>query len=88
LKTAKGEFPHLFNKKENWNYIGSWPDIKYYQTELMSCIEKETFTKWHEKQKQNIFNFQTEIKKYCINDVKILLKGIMTFRDAWKKYQD
>ena len=26
LKGAKGHFPHFFNTKENWNYVGPLPD--------------------------------------------------------------
>ena len=82
---AKGDFPHLFNLRENWNYIGMWPDIKYYQPELMTCKDRDKFIMWYDKQKDKTFNFQKEIKKYCQNDVNILLKGVMTFRDSWIK---
>ena len=35
----KGYFPHLFNKKENKHYVGSYPDHKYYGVDYMSSKE-------------------------------------------------
>eukprot|EP00854_Cymbomonas_tetramitiformis_P031595 gene31595-39774_t len=32
---TKGYYPHLFNTKENQNYMGLYPDIKYYNPDIL-----------------------------------------------------
>ncbi len=44
---AKGYFPHLFNKKENENYVGPIPPTPYYNPNGMSPAAKEKFLEWH-----------------------------------------
>jgi len=36
-KFSKGTFPHLFNTRENWNYQGPIPDIKYYSPDNLNA---------------------------------------------------
>ena len=36
LKETKAWFPHKFNKKENWSYVGSYPEKQYYGVSMMS----------------------------------------------------
>ena len=67
----KGFFAHLFNKKENQNYIGKYPDAHYYAVDSMSREERDTFLNWYEEVGTLEFNFKTEIRKYCIQDVNI-----------------
>jgi hypothetical protein len=80
LEDAKGDFPHLFNVEENQNYVGPFPDIKYFDIDSKSTAERADFIKWHETQKDKIFNFQEEILKYCITDVDILREACSRFR--------
>jgi hypothetical protein len=40
---AKGYFLHLFNKKENENYVGPIPPTPYYNPNGMSPAAKESF---------------------------------------------
>jgi len=56
-------FPHLFNIKMNWTYIGRILDARYYSPYQMKPEERERFTKWHEEMLWSnfIFNFQLEI---------------------------
>ena len=44
---AKGCFPHLFNKKENENYVGPIPPSPYDNPNWMSQKKKEKFLEWH-----------------------------------------
>jgi G:T-mismatch repair DNA endonuclease (very short patch repair protein) len=81
LACEKGDFPHLFNIRANQNYIGNFPDIKYYDIDSKSPKERNELIKWHASQKGKIFNFNQEIIKYCINDVKILREACTHFRD-------
>ena len=43
----KGFFPHEFNKEENQDYIGSWPEQHYFGVKFMTSEKKEEFEKWH-----------------------------------------
>ena len=44
---TKGYFPHLFNRKENENYVGPIPPSPFYNPDGMSSKDKETFMAWH-----------------------------------------
>ena len=48
----KGYFPHLFNKKENQNYVGPIPCEPYYMPNEMSPKNREAFQKWHKEQRK------------------------------------
>jgi len=80
---VKGYYPHLFNKKENWNYEGEIPDKKYFCPEQMKSSDKEKFIKWWNKKKDNnyIWNNKDELRKYCSNDVFILRKSCEKYRE-------
>ena len=69
---AKGYFPHLFNRKENENYVGPIPPNPYYSPNGMSPKDKETFLAWHASKKESnyVFNFNEEIITYCRSDVE------------------
>jgi hypothetical protein len=41
---VKGFFPHKFNRPENFNYVGKYPDKKYYSPEFFSQ-EKKNYLK-------------------------------------------
>ena len=43
---GKGTFPHLFNKMENWGYVGELPDASYYGAEQMMPKKKTEFYEW------------------------------------------
>lgn len=62
---AKGFFPHHFNTFENQAYVGPLPDIKYYTPEMMSSSVRACFMEWYEEHKNDVFDFQNEILKYC-----------------------
>ena len=80
----KGDFPHLFNTIGRENYIGQWPEIKYYDTDFMTINQREIFLKWYDEQKTHIFNFKEELEKYCISDTNILMRCAMRFREIFK----
>ena len=71
---AKGYFPHLFNKKENENYIGPIPPAPYYNPNGMNPKDRETFMAWHQgmRDRNYVFNFKEEILAYCRSDVDLL----------------
>ena len=76
----KGFYPHMFNKPETADYVGSYPDKSYYGHEYFSIRKKEEFEKFYADTKDKIFNQKEELESYCISDVKILMEGCLKFR--------
>ena len=83
----KGYFPHSFNRKENQNYEGPLPDLKYYETNCMNTKKKEAVEKWHAEEmlKGESWNFEKELLEYCESDVKLLKEGCLTFAADFEK---
>ena len=80
---CKGYFPHLFNKEENWNYVGPIPCQNDYNVNFMKPQERKAFIAWHKEQVESnyLFDFQKEIVKYCRSDVDIMRKCCLLFRE-------
>lgn len=71
LETEKGFFPHLCNKEEYFNYSGPIPDKKFFDlSHFKTQKEINDFIKWHDEYTGD-WNFKTELRKYCRNDVLI-----------------
>ena len=83
----KGYFPHSFNRKENQNYEGLIPDLKYYETNCMNTKKKEAVEKWHGEEvlKGESWNFKNELLEYCESDVKLLKEGCLAFAADFEK---
>ena len=83
---CKGYFPHLFNRRENQDYVGPIPPEPYYMANGMSTKKRETFLEWHRKQRDNdyVFDFAKEIRAYCRSDVDILRRSCMEFRELFR----
>lgn len=83
-KLAKGYFPHLFNNEENQQTIlDCLPDIKYYNPGGMMPEDREKFISWYYEHKNDTFDFEKEITKYCRSDVDILRRGCLKFRNIF-----
>ena len=84
---CKGYFPHLFNKDENWNYVGPIPCQNDYGVNFMKSEERKAFIAWHKEQVESnyLFDFQKEIVKYCRSDVDIMRKCCLLFREMLRK---
>jgi hypothetical protein len=78
----KGFFPHHFNKESNYEYSGSIPPISEFNIDFMSSSTADECRRWHKQLEDSNYeyNFENELKKYCRNDVKILMIAIMEFR--------
>jgi hypothetical protein len=87
---AKGYFPHLFNRKENKNYVGHLPPSQFYNPDGMSPEEMEKFLEWHNGLRENnyVFDFQQEILTYCRSDVDILRRCCLEFRELFRDVTD
>ena len=82
LTSTKGDFPHFFNKPENYGYIGPYPDKKYYpQSRLKpSSNDRIKFEEWYKSVKKQQFYFMHQFISYCKQDVNILRQGCIHFR--------
>ena len=78
----KGYFPYLFNTTANQEYVGPYPDPKYYDPEGMTKDNRDSFYRWYEGTSTQIFDFQKEMLAYCRSDVDILRRGCAKFREA------
>ena len=78
---VKGFFPHKFNKPENFNYVGPYPDVSYYEIDFMSPAKRENFMLWYNSVCHQEFDFQKEFNKYCLSDVNLLTEGVLKFRN-------
>ena len=76
----KGDFPHHFNIKANYGYIGVYPDISYYEVGRRSTTEKKEMEEWHKQVNTDIFDFEKELLSYCQTDVRILSEACLKFR--------
>ena len=56
------------------------PDMEYYDPDSMSK-ERTEFLEWYEANRNESFDFQKEMKEYCISDVDILLNACCKFRE-------
>ncbi|XP_074596508.1 uncharacterized protein LOC141851659 [Brevipalpus obovatus] len=50
-RVIKGFFPHEFNDPNNWNYVGPYPEEKFYQPEMMRADTHDQFRRWYEEMK-------------------------------------
>ena len=81
---VKGDFPHKFNTPENQDYIGRIPAIEYYGVGNKSVKNAKKFEGWYAEQ-AGITNwkFKEEMKKYCLADVEILARAVLSFRQLF-----
>ena len=81
----KGFFPHFYNTPTNQTKVlDSLPDVKYYDPDSMSKHRREEFLTWYKEHRNCKFDFQVEMKEYCISDVDILLQACWEFRKLLK----
>lgn len=84
VEISKGYFPYLFNTPENQSYVGPIPHLKYFEPNMKSPSDRSKFLKWYDSQKEVVYNFKEELKKYCIADVNILARGLEVYSQAGK----
>ena len=83
---AKGQFPHKFNRPENWNRMCQFPGPEEYGVASMRGKEKDAFLMWHKEEKlakNGYFDFWNEIVSYCSLDVIVLRRCCTQFRSLF-----
>ena len=86
----KGYFPHWFNTKENWSYVGSMPPAESFKYNSFKEKDRNDFMKWYAKkvEEKYVWDQQKEMKEYCISDVDILRKCCIQFRALYLEVAD
>ena len=84
----KGYFPHRFNTRENEFYVGPYPEPQLYGYDTMIEKEKSLFMAWYSTVRHKLFDFQRELQKYGVNDVVVLRKACLVYRDTFMKCTD
>ncbi|XP_055353927.1 uncharacterized protein LOC129599656 [Paramacrobiotus metropolitanus] len=88
LEVQKGDFPHRFNKPENWDKVDlPWPDPDQYMIDGMRKQQKAEFLKWHAEAKaaaNGVFNFREQMMTYCSNDVTVLRLCALKFINDYR----
>jgi hypothetical protein len=80
----KGYFPHLFNNSENFNYVGHIPDPKYFDL-AFDPNGYPDFEEWYNSVKDQEWNLQSEMEKYCVQDVQVLKEIVKQFDQSTRK---
>ena len=80
----KGDFPHKFNTFANKNYVGQWPSKEFYDYNVKTDTEKSRFDDWYDTVKDQVFDMQHELLKYCETDTKIFLDAVQRFRSLFR----
>ena len=89
IEAKKGFFPHLFNTRENQNYIGTIPDEKDFGVDNMTTEKYEKhFKPWYDSVKNDIYNFKENLIEYCKSDVDVLVQATLKFRSLFKNKFD
>ena len=88
FEIAKRLFSTWFQLPENHDYVGLIPDEFFFETKFMKEKQYAEFKQWYDAKhvaiemgREPLWDFQTEILKYCENDVDILA-------EAWLMYQN
>lgn len=84
-ESDKGMFPFKFIRSENFQYVGPFPDKQEFGYFEMNEKKQKEFDSWYSAiSSSDVFDFDKELKKYCIQDVKILESGVEKFRELIK----
>jgi hypothetical protein len=86
----KLDFPHLFNKRENYEYNEpKLPDLSFWNVDNMSEKRRSNVIEWHTNENNQLratgqhYNFKERLRHYCALDVKILRQAGNAFRNQF-----
>jgi len=61
LICKRGYYPHFLNTANNLDYVGPYPEPKYYGDDFMSADDRAQFLAWYYEQKDKIFHKKEEL---------------------------
>ena len=80
---AKGFFPYLYNHPDNYGQVlKTLPAKEYDDPTSMSTSQRKEFDKWYEENYKTKFKLHSEMKKYCLSDVRILTLALVHYMDV------
>jgi len=81
----EGVLPSLFNTAENLDYVGPYPEPRFYGADYMSGDERAQFLEWYEEQKDKIFCNKQELLADYMDNVSVLRQTCCAFRNLFLK---
>lgn len=86
LKEEKGDFPHLWNRPENYNLeLPHLPPKSAYLLDAKKPADRKEFLKFYKTNFNTPFFFKPELKKYCVKDVTILRGSFVKARNQLRE---
>jgi G:T-mismatch repair DNA endonuclease (very short patch repair protein) len=82
----KGTFPHAFNRPENWDRTVPYPGKSEFGYERMKGKDRVEFDAWYAEDsvaKGGLYEFRKEFVDYCRQDVTVLRKCCLLFRELF-----
>lgn len=87
----KGFFPHHYNNRENQKKQTPFRELTkdHFGYKQMSQKRANEFNEWYQKMwdANLLYDLDREMRKYCRNDVEILMKAVMKFRHLFMETQ-
>lgn len=84
VECLKGYFPHLLNQEQYYDYDGPLPHRSFFDLSFSIRSQKDLddFNEWYNTYEGN-WCFQTELTRYCENDVYILASIMRQYSDTY-----
>lgn len=83
---VKGIFPYSFNRRENWGRVfPTHPPESEYGVDSMKEGPYMAFRSFYDEFGHLPFDFDTEISRYCENDVTILIKALKSYSQTMQQ---
>lgn len=88
LQSAKGDMPFSFISRDNLDYRGEPPAEKYWEFEKKKDDKAKSMREYYQslvdrydpEKSETWYDFEKELRKYCANDVEILVKSLVAMR--------
>ena len=74
-----------FSSFKNWNYIGKYPNLDFYEINKMKTDKRKKCLDWYKTVTNTNFDFQKEMSAYCKNDVVVLEKCCSRFQNLFQE---
>ena len=84
----KGYFPYRFFTLERVRYKGKMPPLAFFDFDNMSHDERIKALEWYDEHRDDDIDIWEMCIDYCKDDVKVLMKGCMAFRQLFLNITD
>ena len=90
MEISKLSFPFSFNKRANYDHVGSYPDASYYKTfrDSGEAYQAKVNLVNAKNAANEKFNFKDQIYKYTCTDTDILMKAMLRFIEDSFTFQE